>query len=159
MQITKGVQMRKLCDKNCEFCNLDECLMKHPPFDWSISENQRSETSKEQRRNYVKRKRELCIAFGICRECMCREATQNKYCLECFVKMRKRNDARRKDIHRVERSSYGLCYFCGEPAEKGFKTCEKHHKIQANKLSGTVHSNNEKHIWRGFDRLVFAKKV
>lgn len=150
--------MRKLCDKNCETCELDECVMKHPPFDWSVSENQRTETSKEQRRGYSKRKRELCIAFGICRECMCREATQNKYCLECFVKMRKRNNARRKDIHRAERISYGLCYFCGKPTEEGFGTCKKHHMLQAKKISNANYQDNQNHIWRKLDRLVFVKR-
>lgn len=158
MLVTKGERMRKLCDKNCETCELDECVMKHPPFDWSASEKQRTEISKEQRRNYVKRKRELCVAFGICRECLCREATQNKYCLECFVKMRKRNNARRKDIHRAERISYGLCYFCGKPTEEGFKTCKEHHRMQAEKILKTNYQDNSEHIWRKLDRLIFVKR-
>lgn len=63
MLVTKGERMRKLCDKNCETCELDECVMKHPPFDWSASEKQRTEISKEQRRNYVKRKKRVVCCF------------------------------------------------------------------------------------------------
>ena len=48
-----------------------ECLDKNK----ECSERTRSETSKEQRRRYIKRKRNLCIAFGVCRECMCKKAT------------------------------------------------------------------------------------
>lgn len=143
--------MRKLCEKDCGNCDLEECLLKTPPYDWKKTEQFRTENSKEQRRKYVKRKRELCIAFGICRECMCRDAKVNKYCTECFVKMRKNNKKRRNKIHRAERVSYGLCYFCGNPVEKGFKTCTKCHEIMKNNILHTDYQNMAKNHWWRID--------
>lgn len=150
--------MRKLCDKDCENCDLEECLQKIPPYAWWMIEEQRTEQSKEQRRRYVKRKRELCIAFGVCRECMAKDAKVNKYCTECFAKMRKHNEIRRNGIHRSERVSYGLCYFCGQPAEKGFKTCVKHHEMARNNILHTDFSVNKNHVWRRKDREMYDKR-
>ena len=72
--------------KNTTMC--PECLEKHK----IRSEKTRSEESKEQRRKYVKRKRELCIAFGICRECMKRPVIKGKLkCIECYAKEKQRS--------------------------------------------------------------------
>lgn len=150
--------MRKLCDKDCGNCELGKCLLKYPPYDWVPSERTRTNKSRQQRREYMRRKREICIAFGVCRECMCRTAANGNYCLECYVKIRNRSEAKRNGIHRAERTSFGLCYFCGEPAEKGFKTCAKHHFVAANNLSGTDYQDNKSHPWRKQDRLVFLEK-
>lgn len=145
--------MKKLCNKECWNCNLDECVQKWSPWDWMSIEQARSEDSKAQRRNYIKRKRDLCIAFGVCRECLCKPATYGLKCTSCHVKEIKRNAARRKDIPRHERPKYGRCYFCGDPVEKGFKTCPKCHKIMAvNMLKGKANVNMENHYWRKMDR-------
>lgn len=150
--------MRKLCDKHCEDCEIEECLLKRPPWDWRPAERTRSEQSKQARRSYQAKKRELCVAFGVCRECMCRDATYGKKCLECHVKEHKRNEARRDGIHRSERTAYGLCFFCGKPVEKGFRTCPEHHKIVASNILHTDYSNNKNHIWRKRDKLIFTRK-
>lgn len=157
MRDMKGEQMRKLCDKDCGNCNLDECLQKYPPYDSMLCERRRTETSKKQRREYQKRKRELCIAFGICRECMCKIATNGNYCLECYLKNKKRSKRKRNGVPRAERVSFGLCYFCGEPAEKGFKTCRYHHLIMANNVKHTNYNDNKYHIWRQQNKLIFKR--
>lgn len=148
--------MCKLCDKNCGSCDLEDCVQKIPPFAWWLIEQKRTPQSREQRRRYIARKRDLCIAFGICRECMCKDAKVGNYCTECYVKNAKHNERRRKGVHRAERISFGLCYFCGKPAQDGFKTCEKHHRIMADNLFGFDRTSaNKNHVWRKMDRRVF----
>jgi len=158
MQATKGVQMRKLCDKKCYDCTLEECLLKQPPYDWMATERTRTENSKQQRKEYLKKKREICIAFGVCRDCLSRDAVKGNYCLECYIKNKKRNEAKRKDIARYDRASYGLCYFCGKPVEPGQKTCKEHHEIMAGNVKRTDYSNNKNHIWRKQNKLIYAKR-
>lgn len=156
MQAMKGVQMRKLCDKNCGTCDLEKCLLKNPPYDWKVTESHRTEKSREQRRNYVKRKREICIAFGVCRECMAKDAVVGNYCVECFVKNKRRNELKRKDFPRSERPAYGKCYFCGKPVERGFKTCKKcHENIKERVMNRKI--NNSGHIWRNMNKLIFQR--
>ena len=122
-----------------------ECLDKNK----ERSEKTRSTTSKEQRRLYLKRKRDLCIAFGVCRECLKRPARVGLKCIECHVKEVKRQEKRRKYIPRNIRTELGLCYFCGNVAVKGKKTCEKHLKLQGEKLREWHKTkDNSNHIWR-----------
>ena len=115
-----------------------ECLDKAQ----ESSERTRSEASKEQRRKYVAEKRKRCIERGICRECLKRNATVGKYCLECYVK-RHRNKGSKRAIWQ----SLGRCYFCGAEVEEGYKTCEKHRKIMAANIS-KWNRDNSNHIWR-----------
>ena len=61
METTKGVQMRKLCDKKCFDCTLDECLLKRPPYDWMPAERTRTEKSKQQRRKYLKKREKYAL--------------------------------------------------------------------------------------------------
>lgn len=153
----KGVQMRKLCDKKCYDCTLDECLLKQPPYDWLAIERTRTRKSKQQRREYLKKKREICIAFGVCRECLSKDIVKGNYCLECYVKNKKRNEAKRKGIARYDRVSYGLCYFCGKPVESGYKTCTECHEIMADNITHTDYSDNKSHVWRKLNNLIYTK--
>ena len=143
--------------KNTTMC--PECLEKHK----IRCEKTRSEESKEQRRKYVKRKRELCIAFGICRECMKRPVVKGKLkCIECYAKEKQRNKRKSdKKVARDIRINMGLCYFCGKPVEQGYKTCKKHHRICADNL-GKASRDNSNHIWRRFtkaeiDKIIFNR--
>lgn len=123
-----------------------ECLDKNK----ECSERTRSENSKEQRRRYIKRKRDLCIAFGVCRECLKKPAKVGVKCLECHVKEVQRRDKNRKYVRRDIRVELGLCYFCGDVAIDGKRTCEKHLQLQGDKLrKWHIESrNNRNHIWR-----------
>lgn len=114
------------------------------------AERTRSEKSKEQRRKYIKRKRELCIAFGVCRECFKRTAKVGLKCTECYAKEINRRERNRKTVKRNMRTELGLCYFCGKQSVKGYKTCKIHLKLQGDKLK-KWHSNNRdnsNHYWR-----------
>lgn len=78
----------------------------------------RSYESREQRKRYIKRKRELCIALGVCRECMCRDALPGiKMCKECAEKSNKRL----KDT-REWYKSHGICVECREETAMQGKT-------------------------------------
>ena len=113
------------------------------------SEKSRSIDSKNQRKLYLKRKRDLCVAFGICRECLKRKATVGMKCLECHVKQIKRNEKKRSKVKRSQRVELGLCYFCGEPVIEGQKTCKKCYEIQSEKLKKwTKTRDNSNHYWR-----------
>lgn len=80
----------------------------------------RSEASRQQRKAYIKRKREICIALGVCRECMCRDALPGiKRCLECDTKGKARNKEDRKWY-----KDKGICTECKEhPAMEGKTIC------------------------------------
>lgn len=123
-----------------------ECLDKNK----ERSERTRSTESKEQRRRYIKRKRELCIAFGICRECLKKPIKVGLKCTECYAKQNQRNERKRKVVKRNMRVELGLCYFCGNKAIEGRKTCEEHYKTQSKNFR-KWHENvrdNSNHIWR-----------
>ena len=126
-------------------------------FDCADKSNQRSQDyyhnkmSKEQynrRLAYNKRKRELCVTFGLCRDCLKRDAVKGKFCLECYVKYTKRNAKKRNDeIPRAHRVSQGRCYFCGEQVLDGKKTCPTCYSAKkANMLKNKF--NNLNHTWR-----------
>lgn len=56
--------MRKLCDKNCEDCEIEECLLKRPPWDWRPAERTRSEQSKQARRSYQAKKENFALLLA-----------------------------------------------------------------------------------------------
>ena len=66
---------------------------------------------------------------------------------EKIEKIVKRNEAKRTEVKKNMRVELGLCYFCGQLSENGYKTCEKHHKIMANNFSKWDRNNNN-HYWR-----------
>lgn len=112
------------------------------------SEETRSEDSKIQRRNYIKRKRELCVAFGICRECMCREATHGMKCEKCKTKERVKSQKNSK----IElRKSLGQCHYCDTEVVEGYKVCQSClDRIRNIVKTRKIHST-ENHYWRNLD--------
>lgn len=70
----------------------------------------RSEASREQRKAYLKRRREICIAFGVCRECMARDALPGIFrCERCVEKAK--TDAK---AYRQWYKDKGICTGCRE---------------------------------------------
>lgn len=114
------------------------------------SEATRTENSREQRRKYIKRKRDICVAFGICRECLKRNAKVGLKCVECHAKELQRRERNRKEVKRNIRVELGLCYFCGNPVIEGYKTCNKHLQLQGSKFRKwhIENGDNSNHIWR-----------
>ena len=108
-----------------------------------------TEDQYKKRLAYNKRKRELCVAFGLCRDCLKRDAVKGKFCLECYLKAQRRNKKKREgDVIRSERVEYGLCYFCGKPVIEGKKTCPDCYDSRKLSILKNKH-NNTQHSWRG----------
>lgn len=113
------------------------------------SDATRSEDSKIQRRNYIRRKRELCIAFGICRECMCRDATHGLKCEKCKTKEKLKTQKNSK----IElRKSLGHCYYCDTEVVEGYKVCQKCLDRIRNIVKNRKKYSTENHYWRTLDR-------
>lgn len=75
------------------------------------------------RKEYDKR-----INQGVCTRCGKRKADKDyKTCALCRDKNRKYRRKNNKTINRNERYLQGLCYFCNNPIEPGYKVCSKHH--------------------------------
>lgn len=120
----------------CWNCELETCVRKYPPWDLSAAgEKSRSPQSKEQRNRYQKRKRDICIAFGVCTVCKKRDAYAGGHvCKTCKEKAALKHRNKLEGVVRYERTSSGLCYFCGEPALPGKKTCQKHYDIRCKSI-------------------------
>lgn len=91
-----------------------------------------SEESKQKHKEWLKRRKDLLYAFGVCVDCGKRDAKEGGHrCLRCIFKANERQTKRRREAGILPRDSYtkdGICYFCGEPVVPGKKTCEKHYK-------------------------------
>lgn len=112
------------------------------------SETTRSEDSKAQRREYTKRKRELCIAFGVCRECMCRDATNGLKCGKCKAKEKVKSLKNSK----IElRRSLNHCYYCDIEAVEGYKVCQSCLDRIRNVVANRKKFSTEDHHWRKLD--------
>lgn len=79
-------------------------------------------------RTYRKRKES-----GICTRCGKRKATEGYF--TCYVCRTRDTEQKRlrnaPKIPRNERYLHGICFFCDNPVEPGWKTCEVHHKMCA----------------------------
>lgn len=98
-----------------------------------------SDESKKRHKEWLKRRRDLLYAFGVCVTCGKHDAVEGSHqCKLCLCKARERQAKKRIELGMVPRDSYtrdGICYFCGEPVVPGKKTCEKHYEaLKANML-------------------------
>lgn len=93
------------------------------------------------------KKKQWCIENGICIYCHTRPVTPGlKSCAFCRPKYRKK---REHEIPAIERPSYGMCYYCGEPVIPGKKVCQKHYDIaMANRDKAMAAYDSAKHKWR-----------
>lgn len=84
------------------------------------------ETNREKRNKRDLDKYNKLKEMGICTYCKHEKAMPGKYkCEKCLSKLKRKRDAKREDIIRYERVSYGLCYICGKNELKsGFRVCE-----------------------------------
>lgn len=130
----------------CTMCY--ECLDKSNQHSQNYYHNKMTEDQYKRRIAYNKRKRELCVTFGLCRDCLKRDAVKGKFCLECYIKYTRRNSKKNEGkVSRNLRADYGLCYFCGEPTLEGKKTC---HSCYTNRKVNILKNkfNNINHKWR-----------
>jgi hypothetical protein len=101
---------------------------------------------------------------GICYVCGKRPVAKGYVrCRDCLTERRQKKDKRYKnDIPRNERPSYGLCYFCGEKAEDGKRTCAKHYNQLATRLAEIRDNPSEatlaqREYLRGLNSLLFNR--
>ena len=116
---------------------------------------------KERKRQYSKRKKELCDAFGVCTSCMTRDKYKGSQCIDCYTKrMRKYREKQAKEgkLPRNLWSEYGLCSHCGEPAVEGHKLCSKHLEIARNNATHMrTFIDRSNHKWRDVTTQEIAK--
>ena len=76
----------------------------------------------------------------------CRKRPPQKGYKSCaYCRARLRNKHRKIDLAPVERPSYGLCYFCGEPVIDGKKVCQRHYELSVANLR---RASTKDHWWR-----------
>lgn len=81
-------------------------------------------------------------AKGLCTRCGKRKAKQGQFrCEYCISKDSETRRIRNCHLSRYER---GVCRWCDNPIEKGFKVCEYHHMMNATKSKkrGTENAEN-----------------
>ncbi len=107
-------------------------------------------------RDYLRKEHHRRIAEGICTRCGKRKADSGyKTCGNCRSKETRKKQVRNyQPLTRYER---GLCKFCDNPVEAGYKVCEQHHKmlIERSRSAKAVEARKE---WEKDNRLVFKRK-
>lgn len=84
------------------------------------------------------------------------------FCLECYVKERKRG-IEKVEKRKRENGGYireiwkekGLCIQCGEPTLPGKRLCQKHYEVAA---KNAEHARKYSKWWRKDNQLLFIKK-
>lgn len=86
------------------------------------SEWNRSQESKDHRRAYNKKKVDLCVALGVCRNCQRRDAVHGQVCEVCKSK---------RDVKALSKSKKALrqylqtCTICGNKRVEGYRVCQR----------------------------------
>lgn len=100
-----------------------DCASKQYAYSLKRDRNHYNEVHKEwSRKAYQKAKEE-----GICVRCLKRKADYGARCSICAMKMA---ESRRIRKHKESRFERGLCRWCDNPVEEGYKVCEYHHQVQ-----------------------------
>ena len=81
-------------------------------------------------REWSKKTHAEMIEKGICNRCRKRKADGGfKTCTMCRDKKNRRYLEKNFDkLDRSKRADMGICYFCDNPVESGYKVCEYHHR-------------------------------
>lgn len=104
-----------------------ECRAKYTQY----SKNRDREHYNEVHSNWARRVYQERKEQGICTRCGKRKAKQGQYrCELCIAKDLKTRQIRDWHLSRYER---GLCRWCDNPVEPGYKVCEYHHQMNINK--------------------------
>ena len=152
------------CGKRDAFYNktkCPECIEKAQKRDREhYAENREKILQRKKKRSkplYARRKAE-----GLCVKCGRKKAIKGIYCLECYVKERKR-EIERTEKRKRENGGYireiwkekGLCIQCGEPTLPGKRLCQKHYEVAA---KNAEHARKYSKWWRKDNQLLFIKK-
>lgn len=89
----------------------------------------------QQHNEWARNKHQKRIDEGICTRCGKRKADGGyKTCGICRAKTRNYKRIKYGKPDRSERYKQGLCYFCDSPIKEGYKVCEKHYRMNIDKL-------------------------
>lgn len=124
------------------------------------AENREQILQRKKKRNkalYARKKAE-----GLCVKCGQKKATKGVYCLECYVKERKR-EIEKTEKRKRENGGYireiwkekGLCAQCGEPTLPGKRLCQKHYEIA---VKNAENARKYSKRWQQDNQLLFMKK-
>lgn len=87
-------------------------------------------------RKWSRKTHQEMIEKGICTRCRKRKADRGyKTCGICRSATRNYKKMKYGKPDRSERIKYGLCYFCDNPVEEGYKVCKKHRKMNTDKAN------------------------
>lgn len=102
-------------------------------------------------RQWLKRRRDIQYAFGVCVTCGKRDAEGGKsICKFCKAKAKSRAAKSRLKKGIFPRDSYtkdGECYFCKNDAMSSKKVCPKHYKILFENMKKARESKTEKGLF------------
>lgn len=87
--------------------------------------------SKYHHQQWLKRRRDIQYAFGVCVTCGKRDAMTGKsICQYCAASARQRAERNRREKGILPRDTYtkdGICWFCDSPSMPGKKVCSEHY--------------------------------
>lgn len=126
------------CGKNKLFGDEKECPECNAKS-YEITMRSREKLGKEhynnQHNEWARNEHQKRIEQGICTRCGRRKADEGyKTCGICRAKTRNYKRIKYGKPDRNERAERGLCYFCDNPIKYGYKVCEKHYKMNLEKL-------------------------
>lgn len=110
-----------------------------------------------------RKKKDLCIAFGVCITCKRRDAVHGKTrCQECIISDNKRKEEKRREKGVLPRHMFGngtYCLKCGKPVEiKGNKQCNLHTRQSIKALEyARSRINLDNRAWDDANKLIFYK--
>lgn len=120
-----------------------------------------SDEAKARHRKYLKRRRDLLYAFGVCVVCGVKDAKKGSHvCPYCLAKSRQRSENYRRQKGIIPRNSYtksGICYLCDKPAIDGKKTCEEHYAILKERMLHAKACQTEKNYFEKANELFWQK--
>ena len=94
---------------------------------------------------------------GVCTRCGKRKATEGyTTCAMCREKDNASRRARNGVSDRSERIDKGICYFCNNPVKTGYKVCEKHYQMNAEKAAKGRESKDAQEYIRNMKKIRYG---
>lgn len=132
------------------------------------ADKERMNAKKKRERNIdLEKKRDLDKYYWlksqrICTYCKHEKAVPEKTkCKKCLAKIKARRKAKRCEIDRSERRSYGICYICGKnPILPGKGVCKECYETRTTAIQKCIDSRDEgfNDYWKRENNLFFSNK-
>lgn len=119
------------CGKNKLFGDEKECLECKEKAYEAVMKNRNKDDYNKTHREWARKEHQKRIENGICTRCGKRKPDFGyKTCGICRAKDTETRRIRNyKSEKRSDRIKRGLCYFCDNPVEEGFKVCKEHRQL------------------------------